>query len=256
MSKLQPRDLCQFQFTLVPVISHLDTERVTRQTIETWEVCGIKVKEGRRLHCPVSSLLIHIIKVRKDSSVLSASVVANESSLPHVCLMIACLHSLFSNTSSQTVCGCGVTGQCVLNQSYCGFYYRHFSHKEMSTFAWLSFLYVAFFYDIIQANCTSRLRAKLAHNSVAKKKQMMDKMISHSLEHISCAFSQCRGERGTHHRCTDYSLRPSSHRRLVILFAPKDYVVPVVNLSEMVCFMQTVISDDPEQHVCNYSMCI
>lgn len=95
-------------------------------------MCGVKVKEGLQLHCPVSSLLIHIIKVRKDSSVFSATVVSDESSLPHVCLMIACLRLLFSNTSSQTVCGYGVTGQSVLDQSYCHFYYRHYSHNKTS----------------------------------------------------------------------------------------------------------------------------
>lgn len=68
----------------------LDEDRLLRHG----EVCGAKVKEGRWLHCPVSSLLSHIVKVRQDSSVFSGSVVSNESSLPHVCLMTACLHLL------------------------------------------------------------------------------------------------------------------------------------------------------------------
>lgn len=138
--------------------------------------------KGRRLHCPVSSLLIHIIKVRKDPSVFSASVVSNESSLPHVCLMIACLHLLFSNTSSHTLCGYGVMGQCVLNQSYCGFYGQNYSYNLISTFACFCFLYMPLFYLQGAGCCVDNLgRLYLqalgqSPNSVAN--LQLDKMIS------------------------------------------------------------------------------
>lgn len=48
----------------------------------------------------------------------------------------------------------------------------------------------------------------------------------------------------------NWILRPQNHRQLVTPFAPKHCVVPVMRL---VCFMWTVILDDPES-VCNYSV--